>query len=130
MQHADHDEIGGTVIGEWKPLGIRHAIEPRRVLNVSRDHFGQPTLEIANAAADLDRKTAAARGCDAIVEILVDDAQHALAFPDAAVFRELIGGRALHHIALMRMNANNTMRSRMMPWRKREICVSPYVRLA
>jgi hypothetical protein len=43
----------------------------------------------------------------------------------AAVVRELIGCRAFHHIALMRMNANNTMRSSMKPSRKREIWVSP-----
>src|SRR6266481_5242855 len=125
MQHVDHDDVGGAGVRERKPLGIRDAVEPRRGLNVGRHHVGQPALEVADAAADFDGAAASAGGGDAVVEILVDEAQDRLAVPYAAVVRELTGCRALHHIALMRMNANNTMRSSMKPWRKREIWVSP-----
>src|SRR5262249_60127250 len=110
---------------EWRPLGIGDAVEPGRGLNVGCDHVGQPLLEVADAAADFDGETAPASGGDAVVEILVDEAQDRLAIPDAVVVRELTGWRLLHHIALMRMNANSTMRSSMKPWRKREIWVSP-----
>jgi hypothetical protein len=84
-------------------------------LNVGRDHIGQPPLEVADAAADFDGAAAPAGGGDAVVKILVDEAQDRLTLPDTAVVRELTGCRALHHIALMRMNANNTMRSSMKP---------------
>jgi hypothetical protein len=94
-------------------------------LNVGRHHVGQPPLEVADAAADFDGSAGPAGGGDAVVEIVVDQAQDRLALPDAAVVGELIGWRALHHIALMRMNANNTMRSSMKPCRNREIWVSP-----
>src|SRR5262249_8822993 len=110
---------------ERQPLGIRDAVEPRRGLNIGRDHLGQPPLEVADAATDFDGEAAPAGSGDAIVEILVDEAQDRLALPHAAVLRELMGWRALHHIALTRMNANNTMRSSMKPCRKREIWVSP-----
>ena len=125
MQHVDHDDVGGAGVRERKPLRIRDAVEPRRGLNVGCHHLGQPLLEVADAAADLDGAAAPAGRGDAVVEIVVDEAQNRLALPHSAVIHELIGCRALHHIALMRMNANNTMRSSMKPWRKREIWVSP-----
>ncbi len=125
MQHVDHDDVGGAGVRERKALRVSHAIKPRRALDVGCHHFGEAPLEVTYAAADLDRETVATRTGNAVVEIVVDDAQHPLAFPDAAVIRELIGGGASHHIALMRMNANKTMRSSMKPCRKREICVSP-----
>src|SRR6516162_9226879 len=125
MQHVDHDDVGGAGVRERKPLGVRDAVEPLRGLNVGRDHVGEPPLEVADAAADFDGAAASAGGGDAIVEILVDQAQDRLALPHAAVVHELLGRRALHHIALMRMNANNTMRSSMKPCPKREIWVSP-----
>src|SRR5262249_40164589 len=121
MQHVDHDDIGGAGVRERKPLSIRNAVEPRRELNIGRAHPGQAVLEVANAAADFDSEAAPAGGGDAIVEIIVDEAQDRLALPHAAVIRELTGRLPLHHIALMRMNANNTIRSSMKPWRKREI---------
>src|SRR5262245_48488632 len=125
MQHVDHDDIGRAGVRERKPLGVRHAVEPWRGLDIGRNHLGQPALEVADAAADFDGAADPAGGGDASVEILVDEAQDRLALPHAAVVRELIGCRLLHHIALMRMNANNTMRSSMKPCRKREIWVSP-----
>src|SRR6516225_10281842 len=125
MQHVDHDDVGGAGVRERKALRIRDAVEPRRGLNIGCDHLAQPALEVADAAADFDGAAAPAGGGDAIVEILVDEAQDRLAIPDAAVVGELVGCRALHHIALIRMNANDTMRSSMKPWRKREIWVSP-----
>src|SRR5262249_32740657 len=105
--------------------GIRHAVEPRRGLDIGGDHLAQPALEVADAAADFDGAAAPAGGGDAIVEILVDEAQDRLAIPYAAVIRELIGRRAVQHVDSTRMNANNTMRSSMKPCGKREIWVSP-----
>src|SRR5262249_54693427 len=115
MQEVDHDDVGGAGVRERKRLGVRDAVEPRRGLNVGRDHLGEPLLEVADAAADFDGAAASAGGGDAIVEILVDEAQNRLALPHAAVVRKLTGCRALHHIALMRMNAKNPMRSSMKP---------------
>src|ERR671931_2703217 len=107
MQHVDHDDIGGAAIGERKALGIRHAIKPRRALDVGRDHVGEPPLEVADAAADLDRGAGTAAGDNAIVEILVDEAQHRFALPDAAIVRELIG--AFHHIAIDKDRCRRTI---------------------
>src|SRR5262249_59166033 len=84
-------------------------------LNAGGDQVGEPPLGVADATADFDGAAGPAGGGDAVVKILVDEAQHRLAIPDAAVVCELTGCRALHHIALMRMNANNTMRSSMKP---------------
>ena len=70
---------------ERKPLRVGHAIEPGRELDVGRDHVGQPLLEIADAAADLDRDAGPAGRDDAIVEVVVDGAQDRLAIPCAAV---------------------------------------------
>src|SRR5262249_52460552 len=123
MQHVDHDDIGGAGVRERKALRVGNAIEPRRALDVGRDHVGEPPLQVADAAADLERQAETAGRGDAIVKILVDETEHALALPHPAVSGEVIG--AFHHIALMRMNANSTMRSSMKPCRKREICVSP-----
>jgi len=63
MEHVDHDDIGGAGVRERKPLSIRNAVEPRRRLNVGRNHIGQPLLEVADAAADFDgaRQAAAMR---------------------------------------------------------------------
>src|SRR6516164_8681098 len=115
MQHVDHDDIGGAGVREREPLGISDTVEPRRGLDVGRHHVGQALLEVADAAADFDGAAAPAGGGDAVVKILVDEAQDRLTLPDTAVVRELTGCCALHHIALMRMNANNTMRSSMKP---------------
>jgi hypothetical protein len=125
MQHVDHDDVRRRGVRERQSLGVRHAIEPRRGLNVGRHHPRQPLLQVADAAADLDGDALPAGCGDAVVEIVVDDAQDRLAFPQAVIVRERIGRRHAHHIALMRMNANNTMRASMKPWRKREIWVSP-----
>jgi hypothetical protein len=98
MQHVYHDDIGGAAFRERQALRVRHAIEPRRALNVGRDHVCEPALEVADAAADLDRQARTAGGRNAIVEIVVDQAQHGFALPDAAVIHELVG--RLHHIAM------------------------------
>src|SRR5262249_30150998 len=96
MQEVDHDDVGGAGVRERKRLGVRDAVEPRRGLNVGRDHVGEPLLEVADAAADFDGAAASAGGGDAIVEILVDEAQNRLALPDAAVVRKLMGWRPFH----------------------------------
>ena len=51
---------------ERQMLGVRHAVEPWRELNVGRDHVRKTLLEIADPAADLDRQRRAGtlRRCD------------------------------------------------------------------
>jgi hypothetical protein len=58
-------------------------------VNIGRDHLGEPPLQVADAAADFDAEASAADRGNAIVEILVDEAQDRLAIPDAAMVREL-----------------------------------------
>jgi hypothetical protein len=94
-------------------------------VNIGRDHSVSRRFRLSMpppiSMVRPPRQAAAMRS----LEIVVDEAQDRLAIPHAAMLRELIGWRPRHHIALMRMNANNTMRSSMKPCRKREIWVSP-----
>src|SRR5262245_25635411 len=123
MQHVDHDDIGGGSVRERKALRIGDTIEPRSLLDVGRNHVCEPSLQVADAPADLEREAGTAGRGDAIVKILIDETEDALALPHPAMIGKMIG--TFHHIALMRMNANSTMRSNIKPCRKREICVSP-----
>ncbi len=125
MQHVDHDDVRGAGVGERKPLSIRHAIEPWRRLDVCRDHVAKSLLQVADTASDLDGEARPASRSNAIIDVVVDDTQDRFVAPHVAVVFERIGRRQPHYIALMRMNANSTMRSNMKPWRKREIWVSP-----
>ena len=122
MQHVDHDNVADATRRQGKLLCVGNGIKPRRELNVGRDHVAKAVLEIADAAADLDRRSWNTDGGDPIVEIIVDRAQNRLALPHRTIVLQRIWNI---HGALIRRNANHSMRNSNSPWRKREICVSP-----
>src|SRR6516164_3125997 len=55
VQHIDHDDVRRRSRRKWEPLRVRHAVEPRRALNVRADDVAQALLQISDSAADLDR---------------------------------------------------------------------------
>ncbi len=123
VQDIDHDNIRDRAVRERQVLRVRDAIEPWGELDVRRDDIRQSLLQISDPAADFDRKARCAGGDDAIVKIIVDSPQNRFAVPRRQVLVQRLGHFA--YTALIRRNANNTMRSSIRPCRKREICVSP-----
>src|SRR5262249_16069974 len=81
MQDVHHHDIGCRAVREREPLRVGDTVEPRCELNVGRDDVAEALLEIADAAADLDRRSGSALGRQAVVEISVDRAQDRFAVP-------------------------------------------------
>ena len=69
-----------------KLLRIGHQVEPGRTLDIGRDYVGKSRLELANSAADFERRPANAGRCDAIVNVIVDPAQKRLLIPRQPIF--------------------------------------------
>ncbi len=122
MQHVDHDNVCGARRGERQLLRVGDGVEPGRELDVSRDHVAEAVLKIADAAADLDRCARHTGRGNAIVEVVVNGAQNRFARPYCAIVLQRIGAAFFaDHGALIRRNANHSMRSNNSPWLNREI---------
>lgn len=88
MQHVEHDDVGQRARTEGKLLAIGDQVEPRRELDVRRNQRRDLFLEIANAAAQLQRDAVDAGGSDPIEHVVVDGAQDRLAVPNGAIVRK------------------------------------------